>query len=265
MSIRTARWPNGVPCWADLTVPDVDAAKQFYASVLGWSFRPTDVEFGGYVIAENRGAAVAGIGPMPRGAPARWTLYLAGDDVDTIATATPALGGRVLLPPHDVGGLGRMFIAADPTGARFGVWQAGTHAGAGLVNEPGALTWEDLRSPDPEAARAFYSGVFGYRTEPLADGGPDYYLFALPDNDIPLGGMGGMVNVKGPAQWLVYFAVTDAEAAVAAAEQAGGHVLTLDFDSLYGRIAGLTDPDGAEFYILQSTGDGAPIPPELSD
>jgi predicted enzyme related to lactoylglutathione lyase len=59
--------------------------------------------------------------------------------------------------------------------------------------------------------------------------------------------------------------VTDAEAAVAAAEQAGGHVLTLDFDSLYGRIAGLTDPDGAEFYILQSTGDSAPIPPGLSD
>jgi predicted enzyme related to lactoylglutathione lyase len=257
MSIRSSRWPDGVPCWADLTVPDVDAAKHFYAEVLGWNFRTTDIEFGGYTIAEAQGAAVAGIGPLPRGAPARWTLYLAGDDVDKIATATPAHGGRVLLPPHDVGALGRMFIAADPTGARFGVWQAGTHIGACVVNEPGALTWEDLRTPDPEAARAFYSGVFGYRTEPLADGGPDYHLFALPGDDVPLGGIGGM-NTKGSAHWLVYFAVADAAAAIASAEQAGGRVVTRDFDSLYGRIAGLVDPNGAEFYILQSAGDNAP-------
>jgi predicted enzyme related to lactoylglutathione lyase len=258
MSIRSSRWPDGVPCWADLTVPDVEAAKHFYAQVLGWSYRPTDIEFGGYVIAEVQGAAAAGLGPLPPGAPARWTLHLAADDVDKIATATPAHGGQVLLPPHDVGALGRAFIAADPTGARFGVWQAGTHVGAGVVNEPGALIWADLNSPDPQAARAFYAAVFDYRTEPLADGGVDYHLFALPGDDVPLGGIGGLGNPKDPARWLVYFAVADAEAAVAAAEQAGGQVLTRDWDSMYGRMATLRDPDGAEFSVLQSNGDDAP-------
>jgi len=258
MSIRSSRWPDGVPCWAELTVPDVGAAKRFYTEVLGWSYRSTDIEFGGYTIAETRGAAAAGIGPLPRGAPAAWTLYLAGDDVDKIATATPNHGGRVLMPPHDVGTLGRTFIAADPTGARFGVWQAGTHIGACVVNEPGALTWEDLRSPEPDAARAFYSGVFGHRTEPLADGGPDYHLFALPGDDVPLGGMGGLTNAQDPAHWLVYFAVADAELAVDAAERAGGQVLDRDFDSVYGRMARLADPDGALFYVLESNGDNAP-------
>lgn len=257
MSIRTSRWPNGVPCWTDLAVSDVDTAKRFYATVLGWTYRPTDIEFGGYVIAETQGAAAAGIGPSPRGAPANWTLHLAGDDVDKIAAATPAHGGRVLLPPRDVGTLGRRFIAADPTGARFGVWQAGTHIGAEVVNQPGSLTWEDLRSPDPDAARAFYSGVFGHHTEPLADGGLDYHLFALPGDDIPLGGMGGMTE-KGLAHWLVYFAVADAEAAIAAAEQAGGQVLSRDFDSVYGRMARVVDPAGATFYVLESNGDDAP-------
>jgi predicted enzyme related to lactoylglutathione lyase len=247
-----------VPCWAELTVPDVGAAKRFYTEVLGWSYRPTDIEFGGYAIAETRGAAAAGIGPLPHGAPAAWTLYLAGDDVDKIATATPIHGGRVLMPPHDVGTLGRTFIAADPTGARFGVWQAGTHIGACVVNEPGALTWEDLRSPAPDAARAFYSEVFGHRTEPLEDGGADYHLFALPGDDVPLGGIGGLTHGKGPAHWLVYFAVADAEAAVDAAERAGGRVLDRDFDSLYGRMARLADPDGAVFYVLESNGDSAP-------
>jgi predicted enzyme related to lactoylglutathione lyase len=236
----------------------VESAKRFYAEVLGWTYRSTDIEFGGYAIAEAQGAAVAGIGPLPGGAPARWTLYLAGDDVDKIAAATPASGGQVLMPPHDVGSLGRTFIAADPTGARFGVWQAGSHIGAGLVNEPGSLTWEDLHSPEPEAARAFYSAVFGHRTEPLPDAGTDYHLFALPGDDVPLGGIGGMPKRKGPARWVVYFAVADAEAAVAAGERAGGQVFDRDFDSVYGRMAGLTDPAGAEFYVLESNGQDAP-------
>lgn len=258
MSMRTSRWPQGVPCWADLRVPDVAAAKRFYAEVLGWSYRLTEIEFGDYVIAECRGAAAAGIGPVPRGTPASWTLYLAADDVDKIATTAPAQGGRVLLPPRDVGSLGRMFIAADPTGARFGVWQAGTHVGAEVVNEPGSLTWEDLRSPEPDTALAFYSAVFGHRIEPLPDGGPDYHLFALPGDDIPLGGIGGTPTGRGRAHWVVYFAVADAEAAVAAAERAGGRVLECDFESLYGRMAELADPDGAVFFVLESAAEDGP-------
>ena len=30
MTIRTTPWPAGVPCWADLSTPDVTAAKGFY-------------------------------------------------------------------------------------------------------------------------------------------------------------------------------------------------------------------------------------------
>ncbi len=105
-------------------------------------------------------------------------------------------GGTVLLAPGDVGGLGRMCIAADPTGAAFGVWQAGDHIGAGIVNEPGGLTWDDLRSPDPDTARAFYAAVFGHRMEPLPDAGPDYATFARPEEKVPLGGIGGMLGAE---------------------------------------------------------------------
>ncbi len=63
---------------------------------------------------------------------------------------------------------------------------------------------------------------------------------------------------KESAHWLVYFAVADAEAAVLAAERAGGRVLSKDFDSLYGRMAELADPDGAVFYVLESSGENAP-------
>lgn len=257
MTLRTSRWPVGVPCWTDLTVPDVAAAKSFYSAVLGWGFQDTGEEYGGYVIAEVRGAAAAGVGPLPQpGMPSFWTLYLASDDADAVAAAVPEHGGTVVLPPGDVGPIGRMFIAADPTGAVFGVWQAGTHIGFGIANEPGGVTWEDLRSTDPAAARDFYTALFGYRTDPVPMASADYMTFSRPDEEWPLGGMGEMMGAPDgtPSHWLVYFSVADADAAVAAAAAGGGTVLAPAFDSPFGRLAVLADPFGATFCVI-ATGD----------
>ena len=88
MSIRTSPWPAGVPCWTDLAVPDVAAAQAFYGDVIGWTYQDTAADYGGYVIAQSRGAAAAGIGPLPQeGMHPAWTLYLASDDADTTAGA----------------------------------------------------------------------------------------------------------------------------------------------------------------------------------
>lgn len=260
MSKRTSPWPAGVPCWVDLTAPDVAAAKAFYADVIGWSYQDTEAEYGGYALAAIDGAAAAGIGPQPEGAPNAWTLYFASEDVDQTASAVTEHGGKVLLPPGDIEPLGRMCIAADPTGAIFGVWQGMTHIGAGVVNEPGGLTWEDLRSPDPDAARAFYTELFGYETDPIPMAGPDYTTFTLKGEEAPLGGMGGMMmGAEGqPPHWVVYFGVSDADAAVASAERAGGSVFMPVFDSPYGRMAGLADPTGAAFWVVQNTGQDQP-------
>ena len=260
MSTRSSPWPAGIPCWTDLTTPDVAAAKSFYADVLGWAYQDTGAEYGGYAIAQTRGAAAAGIGPLPQeGMRPAWTLYLASDDADKTATAVTEHGGTLLWPPGDVGPLGRMFIAADPSGAAFGVWQAGSHIGAGIVNEPGALTWDDLRSPQPDAAREFYTALFGYRTEPLPEAGADYTTFALPGEQNPLGGMGAMMGADDlAAHWIVYFGVADTAAAVAAAEGGGGSVLMRDFDTPYGPMAGLADPAGAVFWVIQTDGSNQP-------
>lgn len=259
MSIRTSRWPVGMPCWVDLNVPDVAAAKGFYADVLGWTYQDTEAEYGGYAVAEAHGAAAGGIGPQQQTGPTAWTLYLAADDADGTAAAISENGGTVILPPGDVGPLGRMVLAADPTSARFGVWQAGTHIGAGVVNEPGGLTWEDLRSPDPDASRRFYNALFGYRFEPQPDAGPDYTTFALPDDDAPLGGMGGLTRPSDESgHWVVYFGVADTAAAVAAAARSGGSVLVPNFRTPYGVMAGLADPSGSAFFVVEADAAGQP-------
>ncbi|CAA9303779.1 MAG: hypothetical protein AVDCRST_MAG61-1172 [uncultured Friedmanniella sp.] len=124
--------------------------------------------------------------------------------------------------------------------------------GASVVNEPGSLVWEDLRSTDPDTARSFYGALFGYEYEALEMAGPDYTTFQLPTEPHVLGGMGGLMGLPDgtPSHWLVYFATADVDAAVSAAQGAGGTVLAPAFDTPYGRMACLADPDGATFMVM---------------
>ena len=262
MTTRTSPWPPGVPCWADLSAPDLDAARAFYGAVLGWSFQASGEEYGGYVLAQVDGKPVAGLAPQQSAdQPPAWTLYLATDDADKTAAAVSEYGGTVIFAPMDVGPLGRMLIASDPTGAFFGAWSAGEHIGAGLVNEPGALGWEDLRSLDPDAARTFYGGVFGYEFNALEAAGPDYTTFHLGGDPAPLGGMGGMFGAPEgtPSHWLVYFGVADVDAALEAVGANGGQVLAPAFDTPYGRMSAVTDPAGAVFWLVRPNPD-LPLP-----
>lgn len=250
MPTRSEPWPAGTPCWVDLGAPDVAASTAFYGSVMGWSFFDSGAEFGHYMICQVNGHAAAAIGPkQDPSQPTTWTVYLASDDADATAKAITANGGTVLVDPFDVVGNGRMTIALDPSGAAFGVWQAAGTIGAEIYNEPGGLTWEDARLTDPDAARAFYTAVFGYSYQNL-DGAPeDYTTFHLADP--PLGGIGGMIGAPTgtTSHWVAYFSVANVDATAAAATAGGGALLADPWDTPFGRMAFLTDPDGAVFAI----------------
>ena len=73
-----------------------------------------------------------------------WKTYITSDLVDATAAKISEAGGSVLAEPFDVLDAGRVAFAGDPTGGVFGVWQAGAHKGAQLVNEPGTWNWSEL-------------------------------------------------------------------------------------------------------------------------
>lgn len=251
MPTRSEPWPAGTPCWVDLAVPDIAAAIAFYGAVLGWSATDSGQDYGHYHICKVDGRAAAGIGPLQNAdQPTAWTVYLASDDVDGTAKSIGESGGTVLAPPMDVPGNGRMCIAMDAQGAAFGVWQAAGMPGAEVYNEPGALVWTDARLPDPDAGRQFYTDVFGYRYQPVEGAPADYATFHLEGD--PLGGMGGMMGAPPgtPVCWVAYFAVADADVAVAAARSGGAVLLAEPWDTPFGRMAFITDPQGATFAVV---------------
>lgn len=243
----------GAPCWADISPTDIDTARAFYSAVIGWDIPPGDEAFGGYTTASVGDAGVAGLMPSDGTFPTAWTLYFASGDADATSAAIVDNGGTVIVPSTEVADFGRMVIAADPTGAVFGVWQANSMIGFDVVGAPGGFAWCDLRSSDPDAARAFYTAVFGYTYTPMEMAGPAYATFALGGDGAPQGGIGDMMGAPEgtPPHWLLYWAVADSEASAAAARATGGTVLADPFDSPFGRMAPMLDPFGAPFWTVQ--------------
>jgi uncharacterized protein len=249
----------GVPTWIDLSTPDVDASSAFYGALFGWEFEPAGPveETGGYGNFKLRGKYVAGMGPkQSEEQPTVWSSYVAVDDADETAGKVRDAGGAVIVEPMQVMSAGRMAVFADPTGAAISVWQAGDHKGAGLVNDPGTLVWNELLTRDAEKAKHFYSAVFGWETDAMPYAGGEYILWKLPGREESVGGMMEMGDdwpSEVPPNWMVYFDVGDADAAAATAAESGGTVRQEPFDAEgVGRIAVLSDPHGATFSVIKT-------------
>lgn len=265
-------YPHGLFTWADLASPDPEAATEFYSGLFGWeSTAQTDPD-GNYIYTmfTKDGKNVAGLGPQPemmKGMPPIWNSYINVTNVDDVVAAATAAGGSVIVPAMDVMDSGRMAFLSDPTGALFGIWQAGNHRGADLFTEPGSMSWNELATRDLEAARNFYTAIMPWDFEMFAPSDttspPEYWVIKLPtkvdgDGDADDDFNGGVIKMDEnwpeeiPAHWMVYFLVEDTEASAAKAAELGGNVSVPPFDTSAGKIAVLNDPNGGTFSIISA-------------
>ena len=255
MSERTSYEP-GTPCWIDLGTPDQDAAAEFYGGLFGWSVEADEnaEQTGGYRVAMLGDKAIGGVMKlMEEGQPPAWSTYISVEDADATAAKAREAGGTVVVEPMSVLDYGRMAFVADPTGAFIGIWQPGKNKGAGLVNEPGALSWSELNTRDLDAAKSFYGDVFGWTFEDKDMGDAGSYT-TINLNGSPVGGILNMaergVPEQVPAHWQVYFAVEDTDATIAKAKESGGNVMVEPIDIPAGRFSILVDPHGASFAVI---------------
>ncbi|WP_395576352.1 VOC family protein [Streptomyces sp. BK79] len=248
--------PEGAPCWADAMFGDLDGAKRFYGEVLGWTFGETASEFGGYTQCYANGKAVAAVvPPMPgQEGQSQWCLYFASADAEATARRVREAGGEVVMEPMRVGDFGTMCLARDPGGVMFGIWQGGTHEGFEAMAEPGAYCWAEVYTREPGASDAFFPAVFPYTAKQMEEEGVDFRLFDLDDRTV-LGRM-AVTDDFPPAvrpYINVYFTVPDCDAAVARATELGGVLRFGPMGTPFGRFATLSDPQGADFSVIDIT------------
>ena len=259
MSYRDG-YSHGTPCWVDLSTDDIEGAKAFYSGLFGWTWEDQQGPAGEYMysLAQIDGLNVAGLGPAPdemiqAGVRAAWNTYIAVDSADDAYQAALEAGGTGLFAPFDVMDAGRMSFILDDQGVSLGLWQAGLHKGAQLVNAPGAFTWSELCVPDTGAAARFYGAVFGLGTE-AADMNIDmeYILWKVGEDSV--GGLMVPPSDDVPACWNVYFGIDDVERAVARTVELGGQVISGPFPTPMGPMAVLHGPSFGVFLIVQMDG-----------
>jgi predicted enzyme related to lactoylglutathione lyase len=246
MGERTSYAP-GTLSWTELVTSDADAAKAFYTDLFGWSYddRPVGDDTV-YSMAQLGGKSVAALYRADERP--HWNCYVTVESADATAARVNDLGGSVIIDPFDVMTAGRSAAISDPSGAVFYLWEPGDNIGAYLVNTPGSMAWNDLITPDADAATAFYSGLFGWRIEPIPEAGG---YRSIKNGDAANGGVFPMEGV--PPAWIPYFGHEDLDAVLARLDELGGRVVTGPVPVPGGKFAILADPQGATFGVLVSS------------
>ena len=254
------RYAEGIPSWVDLASPDTDGSKEFYGTLFGWAATDAPAGDGAYTMFSKDGRVVAGMGQLTdeqaaAGVPPVWSTYIAVDDLDASLARANEAGAVVIAPAMEVGDTGRLAFITDPTGAAVGMWEAGTHRGAQLVNEHGSLVWNELLTDDTNAATAFYCDVFGYTVQVYEMPTGPYTAFWAEGNvegHAAAGMMAMPSDMAGaPNHWGVYFAVDDVDAAVELATAHGAELILAPMDvAAAGRMAVIRDPQGAVLTLL---------------
>lgn len=240
------------PTWVDLATSDAPGARAFYSKVFGWDVAVNpDPQYGGYARATINGRDAAGIAPTQSpDQPTAWSLYIGTDDIDGLARRVTDAGGTVAAPAFDVGDQGRMAVFQDPSGAFISAWQA-TRMGGFQADGANAFGWAEVSARGVDRVLPFYQRVFGWTPKPTGSPDQPYVEFQVDGESI-----GGAVETNAmapadmPSYWLVYFTVDDVDATYRKALDARGREMLSPMDFPGGRMAILSDPQGAAFGLL---------------
>ena len=253
---------HGGHIWYELITPDPEGAKTFYDDVVGWSVgERAPVEHDYRMIVRSDGGHAGGVLRLTeemrhQGMKPAWLGYVGVEDVDATVAEIEAGGGRAVVPAFDIE-VGRIAMAADPQGNAFYVMKpippAGSPEAQSDVFSPDQvqhISWNELSTPDPVAARAFYGKLFGWESGDFMDMG-EFGEYRFLDHDgRRIGAMCGVMP-GGTGGWRYYIQVPSIGRAVERVKAAGGRIVVEPHEVPGGDhiIIGF-DPQGAEFALV---------------
>ena len=249
----------GAFCFVESGSTNIESSDRFYEGLFGWEVDQRTLPDGGtYVRFLMRGLPVAGMYAVEAaddvmGVLSHWLSYVSV--VDAVATLDKAiaLGATPFGDVVEVPGVVTVAEFSDPAGAVCGLWQPGTHIGARYVAESGAMSWNDLLTPEPIAAASFYCRLFDWTLETAVLRSGSYHVFRSGDS-LRGGMMDTPANGADQPSWRAHIGVDDLDTATTKVSELGGHV---DLEAIQvpgmGRSATVRDPAGISFMLIETT------------
>lgn len=250
--------PHGSFIWYELMTRDPDAAKAFYDDVVGWTVEAQPSGPMDYRMISAPDGQVGGVMRLTdemtqHGARPIWLGYIGVDDVDDAVARVEAAGGKTLMPAWDIPGIGRLAMVSDPQGIPVYLMRGASDETSTAYDRMaiGHISWNELLTPDPDAALKFYGELFGYKKDggmPMGEMGE--YTFLSHHGEV----VGAMMRHPGegpPPRWGFYFRVPDIQAAKARVENGGGTIV-FGPDEVPGgeMVLNAVDPEGVPFGLV---------------
>jgi predicted enzyme related to lactoylglutathione lyase len=243
--------------WYELLTRDPGAAKRFYDPVAGWTIEAEASNPMDYRMIDAGDEMVGGTMTLTsemteHGARPTWLGYIGVDDVDATVAAIEAKGGKALMPAHDIPDVGRIAMVADPQGIPFYVMRGSVDqvSTSFAPDKPGHTAWNELSTGDLQAAKLFYTDLFGWTlgdVMPMGEMG-DYQFMDHGGRMI-----GAMMTAPAgaPVGWKFAFHSADVDGAVERIRSGGGKVdqgpMEVPGDQ---RAVMATDPEGVPFMLV---------------
>jgi uncharacterized protein len=238
--------------WYELSTSDAKRAQAFYGEVLGWTVRPFPMGNASYDMVYVGETMIGGYGAAQPGDRSQWLGCVSVGDVDAAARAAAANGGKVISAPADVPTVGRIARVADPQGAELYLFKNSQGDPPDVdVAPPGTFFWNELHTPDPVKALAFYEKVVGWEHRAMDMGlNGTYHIVSKGGAD-----RSGVTNVLPPGvppHWLPYVHVEDPDGTLARVPRNGGAV-AFGPENIpgIGRFGVLADPTGALLAVMK--------------
>jgi predicted enzyme related to lactoylglutathione lyase len=256
--MATRNGKTGRFVWYEDLAQDPKAAVDFYSDVVGWKTEPFEGNHD-YTMWVSSQGPLGGVMKLPpeaakMQAPPHWMAHVQVENVDATAQLAKKLGGKIHKEPEDIPTVGRFAVIGDPQGAFISIFNPANPMTLHDTSKPGEFCWNELLTSDSLAAFNFYSQLFGWKIVQEMDMGPmgTYRVFGIGDKQ-----MGGIMTTPKasptPPMWIYYAETPDLDAAVTRAKKRGARVMNGPMDVPGGgRIAQMTDPQGAAFALHQA-------------
>ncbi len=248
---------QGKTIFLQLVTPDLATSEAFYTGLLGWQFQPVPNTRVPYAAALSNGQLVGGVAqraiPAGQHLQSAWLGFFSVTDTDAAVTLAAAQGAKTLAAPHDVPGLGREAVLADPQGAVFGILASSSGDPPDILSPVGSWIWRSLLTSDPKSDAAFYTALLGFDATPFPSEGAAQHLLLVSGNyaRATANSLPGNHPDMHP-HWLHYVRVANAAQSVATATTLGGRVLVPPHSDRHGgMIAIVADPEGAPLGLFE--------------
>jgi len=260
---QAARPLQGSNVWYELMTTDPDGAAKFYGSVVpGWTIGSPigggqdyrmigrgDGGFAGGVLSLSESDCAEGARPI-------WLGYIGVDDVDATVADVEKLGGKTIMAAFDIP-QGRIAMVADPQGSPFYLMKPTPPEGnpdaksdVFSPTEEQRISWNELSTSDPAAARKFYTELFDWDDTDFMDMGEMGEYRFLDHAGTRLGALCGVMPGD-QSKWRYYIRVPSVSQAAEAAKSAGGSIAMGPMEVPGGdHIIIGSDPQGAEFALV---------------